>query len=176
MNEIQNIYDNDTFFSEYEKMRGTKINANELLEIPVMLSLLPDLKGKRILDIGCGTGGMSRYFAEHGAKYVLGVDISTKMLEVAKRETTNNNVEYKILAMENLSSLKDKLDMVFSSLAFHYVEDFNKLMQDISNLLNPKGILLFSQEHPVNTAVILSPDVDKKYIEINGKRNYLLSD
>jgi len=176
MNEIQNIYDNDTFFSEYEKMRETKINANELLEIPMMLSLLPNLKEKRILDIGCGAGGMCRYFAEHGAKYVLGVDISKKMLEVAKSETQNSNVEYRRLAMEYLPEIKDKFDIVFSSLAFHYVEDFNKLMHDISNLLNPKGIFLFSQEHPVNTATILNANMDKKYVEIEGKRYYYLSD
>lgn len=176
MIEIQNIYDNDTFFSEYEKMRETKTNANEVLEIPMMLSLLPNLKEKRILDIGCGTGGMSRYFAEHGAKYVLGVDISSKMLKVAKEETQHGNIEYRKLAMEDLPEIKDKFDIVFSSLAFHYVENFNKLMQDISNILNPQGILLFSQEHPVNTATILNANMEKKYVEIEGKRYYYLSD
>lgn len=176
MEDIQNIYDDDTFFNEYEKMRETKINANELLEIPTIISMMPEIKGKRVLDIGCGAGGMSRYFVDNGAKYVLGLDISNNMLTLARKLTKQTNVEYLNLAMEYLSTIKDKFDIVFSSLAFHYVEDFEKLMKDISNLLIDGGILLFSQEHPVSTATIkINKDADK-HIEIEGKRYYLLSD
>ena len=56
MEKPQNIYDNTKFFEEYQKMRETKINANELIEIPEIKSMLPDLKDKKILDLGCGAG------------------------------------------------------------------------------------------------------------------------
>ncbi|WP_207649071.1 hypothetical protein [Lacrimispora sphenoides] len=49
----QNIYDNELFFKEYMKLRGEK-SYNDLLEQPAMNKLLPDIKGKTILDIGCG--------------------------------------------------------------------------------------------------------------------------
>ena len=52
----QNIYDNEVFFSEYRKLRKREVNANNLFELPTLFSLLPDLTGKRILDLGCGTG------------------------------------------------------------------------------------------------------------------------
>ena len=47
----QNVYDNEIFFSEYRKLRERKNNANNLFEIPALISLLPELKGKTILDI-----------------------------------------------------------------------------------------------------------------------------
>ncbi len=175
MKEIQNIYDNKEFFNYYKDMRDSKINANELIEIPIIKSMLPDVKDMKILDIGCGEGELSRYFAEHGAKSVLGLDISQNMIDLANKQNTYNNVSFKILAMEDLSTLTEKYDMIFSSLAVHYVEDFDKLMKDISSLLNPNGILLFSQEHPIVLAPILQKGM-KKYVTIDDKRYYYFCD
>ena len=172
---IQNIYDNEKFFTDYKNMRDGGINANNLIEIPAMKSMLPDLTGKTILDLGCGEGMMCRYFMEKGAKSVLGVDISNNMINEAKKQTKDPNVTYQILAMENLSTINQKFDIVFSSLAFHYIEDFEKLMRDISSLLNENGILLFSQENPIATAIVYKEDV-KKYITVGDKRYYLISD
>lgn len=175
MNKPQNIYDDNTFYNEYKDMRETHINANELIEIPIIKSMLPDLKNKKILDLGCGNGTMSKYFIEQGASYVLALDISKNMIEEAKEKNNDEKITYDVLGMEEISKIKDKFDMVFSSLAFHYIEDFDKLTSDISNLLNKDGILLFSQEHPTVLASKLEPGVDKR-IEINNKRYYLLSD
>ena len=79
------------------------------------------------------------------------------------------------MAMEDISKIKEKIDIVFSSLALYYVEDFEKLMQDISNLLNKNGILLFSQEHPIGTAGIFEKDVANKLM-IGDKWYGLISD
>ena len=174
MDKIQNIYDNEEFFSSYKEMRDTKINANELIEIPVIKSFLPDLKDKKILDLGCGEGEMSKFFLEQGAKKVVGVDISKNMLNEAKKKKVKN-LEFKLLSMEEISSLKGKFDIVFSSLAFHYVEDFYKLMKDVANKLKKGGLLIFSQEHPLVTSSIRSKDLPK-YIEKDDKRYYYISD
>ena len=174
MDKIQNIYDNQEFFDSYKEMRDSKINANELIEIPTIKGMLPDLKGKKILDLGCGEGEMSRFFLEQGAQSVVGVDVSQNMINEARKKQVDN-LEFRILPMEELSSIEDKFDIVFSSLAFHYVEDFMKLMQDVSSKLNKGGCLLFSQEHPLTTCLIKDPD-DPKFIEKNNKRYYLISD
>lgn len=52
----QNIYDNETFFEGYRKLREREVNANVLFEIPTLHKLIPDLNGKRVLDLGCGMG------------------------------------------------------------------------------------------------------------------------
>lgn len=175
MKKPQNIYDDKHFFDEYIDMRENKLNANDLIEIPTIKNMLPDLQGKSVLDFGCGAGGMSKYFVEKGACKVLALDISKNMIAHAKEINNDNKIQYKVMEMENISKIKEKFDVVFSSLAFHYVEDFEKLMKDISNLLKPNGVLLFSQEHPFETAIILQRDM-KRYVEINDKRYFLLSD
>lgn len=175
MNNPQNIYDNEKFYNDYIKLRENEVNANDLLEIPTMKEMLPDLKGKSVLDLGCGYGELSKYFIEMGAKRVVACDISQNMLNLAKQVNNHEKIEYKLLAMENLNSLDEKFDLIFSSLAFHYVENFDKLIKDIYSGLNENGILLFSQEHPLVTATKL-PNKDNKKLDINGKRFYLLSD
>lgn len=175
MKKAQNIYDNETFYNEYKNMREMGVNANELLEIPVIKSMLPDLKNKTILDLGCGNGSMSRYFIEQGAKSVLAIDVSNNMINEAHEKNNLEGITYKVLGMENISKINLKFDLIFSSLAFHYIEDFDKLIFDIYNLLNEGGTLLFSQEHPIVTSTIYKQDM-KKYTEIDNKRYFFLSD
>ncbi len=174
MEKFQNIYDNEQFFNSYKEMRDGKLNANELIEIPTMKSLLPELKGKNVLDLGCGEGEMSRHFLSLGAKRVVGLDISQNMLNEAKKFKTEN-LELKLMPMEEISSIDEEFDVVFSSLAFHYVEDFYKLMKDIASKLRSGGCLLFSQEHPLVTAMVRTKDMPK-YIEKDDRRYYIVTD
>lgn len=169
-----NVYDNQHFFDEYQKMRSEKINSNVLVEIPQIKKLLPDLKDKTILDLGCGAGGMSRYFIKQGAKRVLAIDISKNMITEAKKYNSNK-IEYRVLSMDKLNLIDEKFDLVFSSLAFHYVKNFEKLIKNITNLLKKDGILLFSQEHPLLTSTIPN-DKFPKYYEVDKKRYYILAD
>ncbi len=150
----QNIFDNDTFFEGYKKLRENDVNYNDLLEQPAMSKLLPDLSGKSVLDLGCGYGHNCVDFVKRGAKSVVGIDISEKMLAVAKTESALPEIEYLNMSMTDISKLDKKFDFIYSSLAFHYVEDFNTFAKDMSALLNSGGYLLFSQEHPVLTATV----------------------
>jgi len=150
----QNIFDNQTFFDGYKALRDGDCNANDLIEQPAMRKLLPDLSGKSVLDLGCGYGHNCIDFVKRGAVGVVGIDISEKMLAVAKKEAEHENIEYINMSMTDISTLNQKFDLVYSSLAFHYIEDFEKLCKDIYELLNENGVLLFSQEHPLITATI----------------------
>jgi len=53
-----------------------QVSADQLIEWPAQLKLCGDFLGKRVLDVGCGTGDKARFFAEHGAAEVIGVDPS----------------------------------------------------------------------------------------------------
>ena len=147
----QNIYDNDIFFSSYKKLRE-KPNANDLIEKPVLFSLLPKLKDKTVLDLGCGFGEHCKEYINLGAKSVVGIDISENMLEVARKENSDQRIIYQQLAIEDIGQLNIKVDLVVSSLVFHYVQDFDKLIKDIYKILNQDGCLIFSQEHPLSTS------------------------
>ena len=147
----QNIYDNNTFFEGYKKLRENKASANELFEIPALRSLLPNLEGKKVLDLGCGFGEHCVQYIQAGATKVVGIDISEKMLEVAKMENNDPRITYINTPMENISEIKETFDIVVSSLAIHYVEDFDTLVQDVYEMLNDEGLFIFSQENPINT-------------------------
>lgn len=147
----QNIYDNETFFEGYKKLRDNEINANNLFEKPALFSLLPELKGKKVIDLGCGFGEHCMQYVRDGAARVVGVDISQKMLEVARAENSHPNITYLNLPMENISEIGETFDVAVSSLALHYVEDFDGLVRNVYEMLTEGGVFVFSQENPLNT-------------------------
>ena len=146
-----NIYDNEDLFRGYIELRNN-LNYNDLLETPAMLSLAGNVKGKRILDIGCGFGKASRMLKEQGASYVLGIDASERMIGKARDENSEEGIEYRVTDAMGISEIEDSFDIAYSSLCFHYIEDFGKLLNAIRSVLRPGGMLLFSQEHPISTA------------------------
>ncbi|MEG0852916.1 MAG: class I SAM-dependent methyltransferase [Angelakisella sp.] len=150
----QNIYDNQDFFDGYKKLRGNPSSANDLVEKPALFSLAPNLYDKTVLDIGCGYGENCVQFLKLGASMIKGIDISAKMLEIANKENSSPNIQYINKSMTELAEITEKFDVVFSSLAVHYIEDFDKLVADIFNLLNQDGYFIFSQEHPLTTALL----------------------
>lgn len=148
----QNIFDDSTFFDGYKKIRESKENANVLFEIPTLFSMMPELFGKRVLDLGCGFGEHCKMFVERGALSVVGIDISSKMLEVAKKENSHPKITYLNMPIEDIGELDGRFDVVVSSLAFHYIDDFSGVVKSVYNLLDKDGIFIFSQEHPFVTS------------------------
>src|SRR5690348_13257103 len=82
--------------------------------------MLPDFKGKKALDLGGGSGWHCQYAIEHGGASVVGVDISEKMLAVAK-EKTSKDITYIQKALEDVGFPEQSFDIVISSLTFHYL-------------------------------------------------------
>ena len=148
----QNIYDNDVFYENFKGLRSNEINFNEAIETPIITAMLPPLKDKKILDIGCGMGQHAMQYSKAGAASVLGTDISEKMLGFARENNSAENITYRRLAFEDLEQLDEKFDVITSSLAFDYSEDFALLMKKIYALLNDGGFLVFSMSHPISTA------------------------
>ena len=148
----QNIYDNDKFFESFKEIRADEINFNDLIETPILLGMMPDLKGKRVLDVGCGMGQHAKQYSDMGALSVLGTDISEKMLGFARENNSADNIEYMRLPFEDLEKLDGQFDVVTSSLAFDYAEDFCDVLKKINALLVPGGKLVFSTSNPISTA------------------------
>ncbi|HHU24179.1 MAG: class I SAM-dependent methyltransferase [Bacilli bacterium] len=147
----QNVYDNQELFDNYARLREKKENANLLIEMPAILSLFPNLEGKTVLDLGCGQGDHCFQFVSLGAKKVVGIDISEKMIKLARTINAHEKITYQKIAMEDIKSLNEQFDIIASSLAFHYVKDLSLLLIDLHQLLKENGFLLFSQEHPLAT-------------------------
>jgi ubiquinone/menaquinone biosynthesis C-methylase UbiE len=145
----QNIYDVPGFFKGYKRMRDNKAGFNEMEQL-AMFSLLPDVKGATVLDLGCGAGELCRRISDLGAKKVTGVDISANMLELAQQEVPEG-VTFQHQAMDDMEFSPETFNLVVSSLAFHYIENLEELFQKIYQWLKAPGVLLFSMEHPIVT-------------------------
>lgn len=148
----QNIYDHDTFFNGYCDLRKNESGLNQVLEKPAMDSLLPDLQGIDVLDAGCGFGKQCLFFSKSEVNSVTGIDISEKMIGFAQENNSAKNITYFQTALEDAVFPAESFDLVVSSLAFHYVEPYDRLVNDIYNWLKPGGRLIFSVEHPIATA------------------------
>jgi len=151
----QSVYDTENFFELYQKLRANPISLNNIVEKPTMLSLLPELQGKKLLDLGCGTGEHLQLYLQRGAAHVVGMDLSAAMLTQAEKNLTQFRPHFTLYQspMEQLSELSEQdFDVITSSFAFHYISDFSQLLTDIKAKLKPNGTLVFSQEHPIVTA------------------------
>jgi SAM-dependent methyltransferase len=148
----RNLYDNPDSFAGDSRANRSIQGLDGAPEWPSLRALLPDLRGLDVLDLGCGHGGFCRYAAERGAANVLGVDVSETMLTRAARSTTHANVSYRRADLETVALPEASFGLVYSALAFHYVERLPELMRSIHRALAPGGRLVFSIEHPVFTA------------------------
>ena len=117
----QNIYDDETFFAGYSKLGRSVEGLEGAAEWPVLRALLPEMKGARVLDLGCGFGGFGRWAREAGATEVLGIDVSEKMLARARETTDDPAIGYARQDLERLALQRDSFDLVYSSLVFHYI-------------------------------------------------------
>lgn len=148
----ENKYDDDQFFDQYSQMSRSTQGLSGAGEWHALKALLPDFKGQRLLDLGCGFGWHCAYAMEHGAVSALGIDLSQKMIEGARQRNALPGVEYRCMAIEDYDFPEAEYDVVISSLTFHYLETFADLCARMHRTLAPGGAFVFSVEHPVFTA------------------------
>lgn len=148
----ENKYDETTFFDKYSQMARSQQGLAGAGEWHELRKLLPDFREKTFLDLGCGYGWHCAYAIENGAEKGVGVDISDKMLRRAQEINGHPHICYQRSAMEDLEFGQESFDVVLSSLAFHYIEDYEQMIYNICRWLRPRGELVFSVEHPVFTA------------------------
>jgi SAM-dependent methyltransferase len=148
----QNIYDNETFFAGYSRLGRSVDGLDGAAEWPALRAMLPELRGRRVVDLGCGFGWFCRWVREQGAAQVLGIDVSERMLERARTSTSDGAITYQRADMERLVLPAASFDLAYSSLALHYIEDLGRLIAQVHDALAPGGALVFSVEHPIFTA------------------------
>ena len=110
--------------------------GREKMQVAIMEKLPYDLKGMRILDAGCGTGSLSRMLDERGAE-VVGVDISDKLIDVAKnRSAANKNIEYFAGDMKEQSFGNFDYIIAMDSLIHYSTEDTLSSILEFSKRAN----------------------------------------
>ncbi|MHA2405665.1 MAG: class I SAM-dependent methyltransferase [Candidatus Hermodarchaeia archaeon] len=133
--------------AEYNARIKTKA-YNAYIERPATLSLLPDVKGKHVLDAGCGPGFYAEILLERGAQ-VTAIDISPKMIEFTRKRLGNRASIRLVNLEEPLDFISDNsVDIVFSSLVLDYIKNWAPLFSEFARILKDDGYLIFSTEHP----------------------------
>ena len=137
----------ETLAEAYSAAVETKPH-NALYERPATLSLLPDVRGKRVLDAGCGPGIYAEILLDRGAS-VFGIDASPNMIELA-RSRVGDRAEFRIADLrEPFDFLDDgSFDLVISPLVIDYVEDWNSLFREYYRVLRSGGHFVLSVHHP----------------------------
>ena len=150
--EPQNIYDDPSFFAGYSTLERFGAGWERAVEHDDLLALLPDVGGRRVLDLGCGAGQFAHHLASIGAAEVVGIDVSERMLALARAEWAHPRVTYARGAVEEVTFAPARFDLVVSSLVLHYVVDYRGVVARIAEWLAPGGVLVYSTEHPIYTA------------------------
>jgi len=151
---MDNVYDDKAFFEAYAQMPRSRDGLGSAGEWHQLQPLFPPLQGKTVLDLGCGYGWHSRYAAAQGARSVLGIDLSGRMINEARSRNAAENITYKVCSLEGYGYPEDAYDFVISNLALHYIADLDSIFGKVFQTLKPDGIFLFNIEHPVFTAGI----------------------
>lgn len=148
----QNKYDEPGFFANYSRMSRSIGGLDAAGEWHAFRAMLPELRDKKVLDLGCGFGWHCRYAREREARSVVGTDLSENMLERARALTNDSGIEYRRCAIEDFDCSEGEFDVAISSLALHYVESFADVCQNVYRALAAGGSFVFSVEHPIFTA------------------------
>ena len=150
----QNIYDNPAFFAGYRNLRDNLVGLHENVIQPALPRLLQpeELRGRRVLDLGCGGGWFVNVALDAGASSVVGVDPSELMLERATQTVADERASFVHAFAEDAEFDVASFDAVVSILALHYVEDFSRVVQSVARWLAPGGVFVMMVEHPIATS------------------------
>jgi SAM-dependent methyltransferase len=119
------------------------------------LRLIGDVAGKRVLDLGTGTGQTAIAFAKRGA-VAIGVDASLGQLERARSlaEREELRIEWHHGDLADLAFLRaDSVDLAFSAFAIAEVEDLDRLFRQVHRVLRSNSVFVFSYEHPLSLCI-----------------------
>jgi ubiquinone/menaquinone biosynthesis C-methylase UbiE len=119
------------------------------LIIPGVTELIPEIKDKNIIDIGCGQGVLCRHLAQLGAT-VKGIDASKKLIDIARNKSKHmRNVSYNMLSAEKLVGVPSAhYDVAISVLALQNMRDLESVIAEVSRVLKKGGLFIIVMNHP----------------------------
>ncbi len=132
------------------EVRNRKDTYREFFNNPEFFKFIGQVGGKRVLDMGCGEGYSTRMLARSGAK-VIGIDISRRMIELARREERRRplGIRYEVGSFSDLSIFPDKsFDAVVSFMALMDSPNLDRALREAFRVIRKGGDFFFNITHP----------------------------
>ena len=104
-------------------------------------------KGKRVLDVGCGTGNFAREVAKKDAKYVLGIDYADEAIKIAEKTNKRKNLKFKKL---DVIKLDEKFDIIVSIGTIEHMDNPIKIIKKLKSCLNKNGKIILTTPNWTN--------------------------
>jgi SAM-dependent methyltransferase len=153
---MENIHKDTVSMGSYDEMAkyygGDFVDSkpwNAYYERPATISLLSDIKNKKILDLGCAGGWYTNYLLENDAD-VMAVDVNINMVNETKRRIQN---KCPVIQADINNGFKfihaNTFYIVLASLVLHYIKNIEAAFFEINRILKINGILVFSTHHPL---------------------------
>lgn len=141
---------------------------NALYERPAMMALLPEVRGARVLDAGCGAGWYSAQLISRGAR-VTSMDASAEMVRHTRARLGDAaDVRIADLAQPLTFARDASYDGIVSALVLHYLRDWSTALAEFRRILKPDGWLLLSTHHPAADAARAEP---ARYLDVEPRQD-----
>jgi predicted TPR repeat methyltransferase len=151
----------DRLASQYHQdRRDSKKFFNESIEIPATLSLAKKYSFRKVLDVGCGTGILSKLLENELSMRVIGIDVSQRMLDIAEESCQGMAVKFVKCSFHDHNP-KTKYDLVIGSFFLGYESNLVEAFAKTKSLLNSNGGAIFSIIHPIR--MCMSEHDDQTY-------------
>jgi len=152
----------------------SRFDYNRDIEVPALIKMIGNVRNKVILDIGCGFGDHAQKLSKQKYKQLIGFDLSKELVKFAHELNIPPSQFYVGDMRQRLKHANSYFDVVYSSLAIHYVENINqlnRLFKEVNRVLKIGGIFCFSTGHPIFNLI---NQTDENIIGLkkqpNGKR------
>jgi ubiquinone/menaquinone biosynthesis C-methylase UbiE len=137
----------DTFAESYSTDNESNL-FNAYYERPAIIDLAGDVDGRRVLDVGCGSGPLFAALRAKGAT-VTGFDSSSAMVELARQRLGEDAALHVADLSQPLPFGDGAFDDVVASLVLHYLADWKAPLAELRRVLRPGGRLILSVNHPL---------------------------
>jgi ubiquinone/menaquinone biosynthesis C-methylase UbiE len=164
----------DKVAEQYDRLIGDSGDFNHKTYInPIVLSILGSVRNKNILDLACGQGYFSKILNKKGAN-VVGIDISEKLIEIAREKFGSLGVEFLVRDAAHMEGISGgQFDAVICNMSFHDIKHVSETIDEIARVVRIGGKLVFSIPHPWTHMAKTIKEGDDYYLRLEKYRTEL---
>lgn len=145
--------------------------------IDEVVKMIGSLKGKRLYEMACGNGHLSRYFKNNGAKEVFASDVSQRLITLAQTKYSPKGISYSVRAATDFKGIpKNYFDSVIIHQGIFYIDDLDVLVKGVHRVLKKGGTFIFTLIHPLYYVALADIGELSHLKEVLGKYQPYLKD